>query len=591
MTNLQPPSTSATVLLTLATIGAFVALARFIRTNQKTEIATSRGQALGRAVAFSLLAILAVAVGLRLSGIDNRGMTHVEAYVPGLELPADISTPPPRYSLSDVLMYHFHDEPHPQAYYLLMHAWTRLCGTSLQSIRLPSLIFNVLSIALLFFLVRRESSTGAGLLAATLMACHGHQIYWSQQARMYAMGEFCGLVSTWALLSLVRGNQRPSIQLLYVLSAWLGVATKIFFWPFLAAQMLLMACLRDSKGKHYKTIFRLQACVVILGTPLWTHALYRARSAPLAGPSAGFAGQFFGLGFLFDTDSYSLPPVDIPMIPWFVAIALTVMGVAMANRKCKAPQGKAQALMPFSTLAIMSVSTAVFICGLAVTATSRQPYLFLSALLPIGALLLPWFQGHVAEILGSRIAPLLTRNQAMLFLILSVVPFMLLFCVGAVSPILKTRGMITFVPFLLAAVAIGWSKFLSRPVGVALIVLAFGWPMYRSIEYFNERPEPNAHRQITAQLMEDLETGDLIFIKKNDWVTTPSLYHLFQEKERLVAEDWGRVAIAAPKSRIWVLTYSDIPAPPALLESVSTRPIITSHHSRRCLATLYGRLP
>lgn len=590
MTNVQPPSTIALILLVTGTLGAFVSLLRCLPRGKSMTPDATKSKLGGRA-SLGLLVILIVAAGIRLVGIEARGMTHVEVYVPGLHLPESISEPPPRHTFGQVLSFHFHDEPHPQAYYFAMYAWTQTFGTSLISIRLPSLIFNVLGIALLFFMVRRETNTKAAFLAASLMALHGHQVYWSQQARMYAMGQFLGLVSIWTLLSLLRGEAKRYTGILYVLAAWGGVATKIFFWPFLAAQMLLVASLRDAEGRKFKGIFFLQAAVVILGTPFWTHALYQKRDAPLVGPSVDFAGQYFGLGFLFDEDFFSLPALDIPTIPWLFAIVLTVSGIALAiGKSTKRRGGDLPDAMSRSTLVLMALSSSIFICGLASSALARQPYLFASAILPIGALLLPWFQGKVADITGRCGEVLSRRHQAFPFLILSVVPFLLLFGVGAVSPILKTRGMITFVPYLVAVVAIGWSRFLTQRIGVVVVVLLFAWPMVRSLEYFGDRPEPNDHRGLARQLKVDLQSEDLIFAKKKDWVTTPSFYHLFDVREQLVTDNWESRAKTAAQSRIWVLTYSEIPAPISLIDSLSTRPILKIYESRRSRATLYGPL-
>ncbi len=580
--------TSAIFLLLLGT-GVVIALLLMPTRQMAQGCALPPIEAKWRArLLWGLLLIIVLAIGVRVWGLNARGMTHVESYVPGLHLPAGISTPPARLSLGEVVWYHFHDEPHPQAYYLLIFAWIKTFGTSLVAIRLPSLIFNVSSIALLFFIVKKEANVRAAFLAAILMAFHGHQIYWSQQARMYSMGEFLGLLSVFNLLRMIRGDNHKYTELTYILATWGGVATKIFFWPFLAAEMLLVACLRDQSGKMYKRIFALQSIVVILGTPLWTHALYRARSAPLMGPSFKFAGQYLGLGNLFEDDLFSLPTRMAPLAPWIFAIALTVLGFAMAPLQKTVRRGTRKEAPSGRILVGFAVFTSLFICGLALTAHKRQIYLFASAVLPLGSLALPWFQQCVAKFIGVRGENILSKNQAAPFLILGMVPFLLLLLIGAVSPILKSRGMITFVPYVLAAVAIGWSRFLVKPSGIILVVVLFAWPLASSMKFFGEIPEPNDHRSITNDLKSSLREQDLIFVKGNDWVTTPSLYYLYSERDRLVGKKWQEQAQLHPQARIWVLTYSDIPAPENLLKAIGGRKLLQTMTSRRCKAELYG---
>ncbi|MEJ7712615.1 MAG: hypothetical protein WKF84_22900 [Pyrinomonadaceae bacterium] len=102
-------------------------------------------------VAVLLAMVVCAGALLRLDGLDAKTLTHPEAYVPGITLPDGISTPPPRLTLHRLLYFHFHDEPHPQGYYIFMWVWTKLFGTSLNALRLPSVLFGVGSIILIFW--------------------------------------------------------------------------------------------------------------------------------------------------------------------------------------------------------------------------------------------------------------------------------------------------------------------------------------------------------------------------------------------------------------------------------------------------------
>lgn len=91
------------------------------------------------------------------------------------------------------------------AYYLLLHGWIRLFGLSDFSIRLPSVLFSVLTVWLLFvFTVQHLKNRRLALLAAALAAIEPFFIAYSHQARNYSMSFFFTLLATHLFLNLVR---------------------------------------------------------------------------------------------------------------------------------------------------------------------------------------------------------------------------------------------------------------------------------------------------------------------------------------------------------------------------------------------------
>ena len=254
----------------------------------------------------SLFLILIVAFLLRIEGIDLRGMSHVEVYIPGIKLPPLISEPPPRLEFMTMLSWHWHDEPHPQGYYILMFFWTKLFGTSLLSIRFPSVIFGVGAVALIYVLASMAYNRKIGLIAAALLALNGHHIYWSQNARMYAMACFLAIASAIILLALLRTSfRRPRLEAGYVIVTFLGLFTQLFFWVLLAAQILLALIYSKYDKKSASRVLGLQALVAILGSPLWGHAVYRSRPIDLGGPTMAFIQDFVNFGFLFLPDYFT----------------------------------------------------------------------------------------------------------------------------------------------------------------------------------------------------------------------------------------------------------------------------------------------
>ncbi|HLF27861.1 MAG TPA: glycosyltransferase family 39 protein [Anaerolineae bacterium] len=101
--------------------------------------------------------------------------------------------PPPE--MIRYLLGAFHE--HPPFYYLSLWAWTQATGQSEYALRFWSVLAGVLSVPLIYAWLRRLVDRGTGLLAALLLTLSAFHIYYSQDARMYA------LIGTLALLSLI----------------------------------------------------------------------------------------------------------------------------------------------------------------------------------------------------------------------------------------------------------------------------------------------------------------------------------------------------------------------------------------------------
>ena len=173
----------------------------------------------------TLAVILIIGAVLRLHDVDYRTLNHPEVYSPGIDLPWDLSNPNPRFSLAQTLKGTIAGEPHPPGYYILMLGWTKLFGSSILALRLPSVLFGVASILLVYVLARHIEDTLTALLAAAMLALNGLHLYLSQTARMYSMACFLGLLSTVILAILVKeGAPRSPIVCSTLLSPWRG-------WP------------------------------------------------------------------------------------------------------------------------------------------------------------------------------------------------------------------------------------------------------------------------------------------------------------------------------------------------------------------------
>jgi hypothetical protein len=129
----------------------------------------------------------------------------------------------------------------PPLYYYLLWLWVRLAGTSEYALRFLSIFFGVLTLPLLWVTARRLLGTRAAWLAALLLTLSPLHVYYAQEARMYTLLTFLGLLSSYLLLRLLNN---PSVNLQspylwsYVLSVVAALYTHYFAFFLLAAHVL-----------------------------------------------------------------------------------------------------------------------------------------------------------------------------------------------------------------------------------------------------------------------------------------------------------------------------------------------------------------
>jgi mannosyltransferase len=129
----------------------------------------------------------------------------------------------------------------PPLYYYLLWLWVRLAGTSEYALRFPSVFFGALTLPLLWVTARRLLGMRAAWLATLLLALSPLHVYYAQEARMYTLLTFLGLLSSYLLLRLLN-NQSLNLQSphlwSYVLTVVAALYTHYFAFFLLAAHVL-----------------------------------------------------------------------------------------------------------------------------------------------------------------------------------------------------------------------------------------------------------------------------------------------------------------------------------------------------------------
>jgi mannosyltransferase len=141
--------------------------------------------------------ILAVAMVLRFGTLDLQSYWSDEAATVELV----------KRSLGQMLAAIPNTQRTPPAYYVLAWLWSHLFGTGEVGLRSLSALFGTLTVLCCYVIARRLAGERAGLIAAALTTVSPILVWYSQEARSYAMLTCLCAASVWLWL---RAKDAPS---------------------------------------------------------------------------------------------------------------------------------------------------------------------------------------------------------------------------------------------------------------------------------------------------------------------------------------------------------------------------------------------
>lgn len=108
------------------------------------------------------------------------------------------------YSLLGMITEYAKGDFHPPGFFIILWIWSKLFGISEVVVRIPSIIFGVLTIYLVYLIGRKLHSKTLGLIAAFLLAINPLHIYYSQEARMYALAALAVSINFFILIKFTK---------------------------------------------------------------------------------------------------------------------------------------------------------------------------------------------------------------------------------------------------------------------------------------------------------------------------------------------------------------------------------------------------
>lgn len=158
---------------------------------------------------------------------------------------------------------------HPPLYYLALHSWSYLFSTSEFAVRLPSVIFGVAAIPVIYLLGCSLFDKQVGLASAFILAFSPFNITYSQEARMYSLMLLFTLVSMYFFVRLLE-RRSYWVSAGYVLSTALLLYTHVLGLAVLVAQnifVVLVVLLSRERTVGLKSWVVHQALIIVLFIP------------------------------------------------------------------------------------------------------------------------------------------------------------------------------------------------------------------------------------------------------------------------------------------------------------------------------------
>lgn len=169
----------------------------------------------GRTIFIALAAMTAVAAVLRFVGLNS------ELWYDEIKTLIESVRPP----LAVIVAEFPSNNDHP-LYSLLAHFSIGAFGEAPWSLRLPSVLFAIATIPLLYVFGRKATGAKEALIAAALLAVSYHHIWYAQSARGYTMLLFFTLATSALLVEAMKAPKAKTYAL-YALAAALGCYTHL----------------------------------------------------------------------------------------------------------------------------------------------------------------------------------------------------------------------------------------------------------------------------------------------------------------------------------------------------------------------------
>ena len=369
-------------------------------------------------------------------------------------------------TLSELLFEIPQFEPHPPLYNVFMWGWVQIWGTSEVAMRSSSVVFSLATIPLVYLLVKRLFDRPTAGIVGLLIAVSPLQIWYAQEARMYALLLLLTVASFYLLVGLTESYTRRGAVGYVALGVAMGYL-HIYGLFVLLAQAVILAWEfggpRETDVRPLRRLAELYGSIGLLTAP-WTGLLLHRFIAPEQYPA--------------DAAAWLQPP-DLDVL--FEAFSLLSFGVTRMTR-------------PYN---VLSHPSQLFFFTVVV------PLVVLVGLKNMGE-----YQSERSEL----------RLVFLWLLIPILVPFLISI---TVKPIFQLRYIIVAAPAFLILLARGIQTFSYRSLRYGLVLVILVGMVVPLPGYYAE-PHKDQWDDAATYVSENAESGDVVLVVPGWTWTGPS---------------------------------------------------------------------
>ena len=155
---------------------------------------------------------------------------------------------------------------HPPLYFSILWLSGRVIGFGDFAVRVPSIIFGILLIPLVYLLGKEAFDRRTGAVASIIVSVEPFVVWYSQEARMYELLMVFGVLALWAQLRILRrGGWYPWI--VYTVASAAMICTQYFgIWQLLTQQLIFIGAITLRWRRHQRpgALLRPWLCSAVL---------------------------------------------------------------------------------------------------------------------------------------------------------------------------------------------------------------------------------------------------------------------------------------------------------------------------------------
>ncbi len=287
-------------------------------------------QHLARWESWSVLGISLLALGVRLQNLTYHSVWFDEA----MSIYWARSTPARIVEVGLNLV----EDRLPPLYYLLLHGWRLAAGDGEFAYRFPSVVLGVLLVPIVFCLGRELFGRRVGVLAALLSALSPFLVWYSQEARMYALAVLLATLGSWLFFRAVDSTIRHRgvshslpLWLGYGLCALAGLYTHLYTGFLLPAQGLYLLFTWRRTRRALPGYVLTMAGVTLAFVPLALAVLRASGEAGSGNPWPGLWARLWQLQIALVVWQSPLAPATVVIIATGT-LALALIGLGLPRR-------------------------------------------------------------------------------------------------------------------------------------------------------------------------------------------------------------------------------------------------------------------